>query len=93
MRCCGGVGKQNQNDRKNISSHGRILLVEEDYTYPSESINNEELIFKATQPYSRYSYIKDAVDEVIEKILDKDGDVEFVNKRMVEKHGNIALLL
>ncbi len=72
---------------------GRILLVEEDYTYPSESINNEQLIFKATQPYSRYSYIKDAVDEVIEKILDKDGDVEFVNKRMVEKHGNIALLL
>jgi len=71
---------------------GRILLVEEDYAYPSENRNNEEIIFKATQPYSRYSYIKDAVDEVIEKILDRDGDVEFVSKRMMEKHDHIALV-
>jgi len=72
--------------------NSRILLVEEDYAYPSENRNNEELIFKATQPYSRYSYIKDAVDEVIEKILDRDGDVEFVSKRMIEKHDHIALV-
>lgn len=73
--------------------NSRILLVEEGYGYPSENRNNEEIIFKATQPYSRYSYVKDAVDEVIEKILDRDGDVEFVNKRMIEKHDHIALLV
>lgn len=70
----------------------RILLVEEGYEYPSANADSEEIIYKATQPYSRYSYIKNAVDEVIEKILDRDGDVEFVSKKMMEKHNHIALL-
>jgi len=72
--------------------NSRVLLVEEGFEYPSESADSEEIIYKATQPYSRYSYIKNAVDEVIEKILDKDGDVEFVSKKMLEKHNHIALL-
>ncbi len=75
-----------------VDRSSRLLLVEKDYQYPSQSTDNEEIIFKATQPYSRYSYIKDAVDEVIEKILDRDGDVEFVSKRMMEKHNHIALI-
>ena len=72
--------------------NGRLLLVEEGFEYPSETADSEEIIYKATKPYSRYSYIRNAVDEVIERVLDNDGDVEFVSKSLLERYNHIALL-
>lgn len=76
-----------------IEHHCRILLIEENYEYPTIYTRSEEMIYKATQPYSRFSYLKDAVDEIIEKILDEGGDVEFVSEKIMGHYNHIALII
>ena len=60
--------------------------------YAAERGGTEEIIYKAIEPYNRFSYIKDAVDDVIEKVLENGGDVEFVDTGLLEDHHHIALL-
>jgi hypothetical protein len=47
---------------------------------------------KAEKPYSKFSYIKDAVDDVMEKVLETGGDVEFVDEGMLKDYDHIALV-
>ena len=70
-----------------------VLLIEENYEYPTTYTSSEEMIYKASQPYSRFSYLKDAVDEIIEKILDEGGDVEFVSEKIMGHYNHIALII
>ena len=49
-------------------------------------------IYMAIEPYNKFSYIKDAVDDVIEKILEAGGDVEFVEPGILESYNHIALI-
>ena len=72
--------------------HGRLLLVEKNYKYPSEYGSDTELIDSAIHPYGSSSYIKDAVDDIIEKVLEENGDVEFVDKDVLKDYGHIALI-
>jgi hypothetical protein len=67
-------------------------LVEKNYMYAAEHGSSEEIIYKAIEPYSKFSYIKDAVDDVIEKILENDGDVEFVDEGVLKDFNHIALV-
>ena len=68
----------------------RLLVVEKDFVYPAYfSKNNDE--------YNQYKagtgtpfYIKDLVDEVIEKVVKNGGDVEFVDE--LKNYDHIALL-
>jgi len=71
---------------------GRLLVVEKDYTFVAEHGSSEEIIYKALDPYSRFSYIKDAVDDVIEKVLENGGDVEFVDAGIMKDYHHIALI-
>lgn len=71
---------------------GRLLLVEKNYMYAAERGSTDEIIYKAIEPYNRFSYIKDAVDDVIEKVLENGGDVEFVDAGLLENHHHIVLL-
>ncbi len=73
--------------------HGRLLLVEKNYKYPSGYGSDKELIDSAIHPYNSSSYIKDAVDDIIEKVLEENGDVEFVDKDLLKDYGHIALIL
>jgi len=68
------------------------LLVEKDYMYIAEHGSTDEIIYKAIEPYNKFSYIKDAVDDVIEKVLQHGGDVEFVNKELLSGYDHIALI-
>ncbi len=72
--------------------HGRLLLVEKNYKYPSGYGSDTELIDSAIHPYSSSSYIKDAVDDIIEKVLEENGDVEFVDKEVLIGYDHIALI-
>jgi Bacterial archaeo-eukaryotic release factor family 3 len=59
---------------------GRLLVIEKNYMYAAQHGSEATVIYKAQQPYSKFSYIKDAVDDIIEKVLENGGDVEFVEE-------------
>ena len=71
---------------------GRLLLVEEDYHAPAlvdESGRHLTLMDDPTTPGA----IDDAVDDAIEAVLSRGGEVVFVDNGALEKHGRIALIL
>lgn len=75
-----------------MNKRGRLLLVEKNYMYAAERGGSDEIIYKALEPYNKFSYIKDAVDDVIEKVLENGGDVEFVDEGLLRDYKQIALI-
>lgn len=71
---------------------GRLLVVEKNYMYAAEQGDSKEVINKLSEPYNKFSYIKDAVDDVIEKVLENGGDVEFVDEGVLKDYSSIALI-
>lgn len=71
---------------------GRLLLVEKNYMYAAQNAGNKDEIEEAVEPYNKFSYIKDAVDDVIEKVLQEGGDVEFVDDGVLNQYNHIALI-
>lgn len=69
----------------------RLLIVEKDFMYPAEKTDQDD-IEELQPPYNRFSYLRDAVDDLMEKVLSGGGDVEFVNNDMLKDHGRIVLL-
>lgn len=60
----------------------RLLVVEKDFM----------LVDPNTHPTNNAFFIKDEVDDVMEKVLQNGGDVEFVDKDVLKEHGRIALI-
>jgi Bacterial archaeo-eukaryotic release factor family 3 len=78
--------------RQATNKNGKLLVVEKNFMYAAEQGSKEEIIYKAIEPYNKFSYIKDAVDDVIEKVLENGGDVEFVDDMILKDHHHIALV-
>ncbi len=78
--------------RDTIDHKGRLLIVEKDFMYPAQRGSDENLIYDIEPPYNRFSYIKDAVDDIMEKILTNGGDVEFVDHGVLKDYNHIALI-
>jgi len=78
--------------REAMSLKGRLLVVEKNYMYAAERGSSDEIIYKAIEPYNKFSYIKDAVDDVMEKVLENGGDVEFVDEGVLKDYHHIALV-
>ena len=70
----------------------KLLVVEKDFLYPSYLEINSDRISKAGSLSNNPFYIKDAVDDVIEKVLQNDGDAEFVDNNVLKDYGRIALI-
>jgi hypothetical protein len=71
---------------------GRLLLVEEDFHAPArvdDTGRHLQLVEDATEP----GVIDDAVDEIIEMVLSKQGQVVFVENGQLAQHQRIALIL
>lgn len=68
--------------------NGRLLIVEKNYMYPAERTSDEKYI---RQPETT-AYMKDAVDDVIEMVIQNGGEVRFVEKGMLEEYLNIVLI-
>jgi len=75
-----------------MNHKGRLLVVEKNYMYAAEHGSSDDVIYKLEDPYSRFSYIKDAVDDVMEKVLETGGDVEFVDEDLLKDYDHIALV-
>jgi hypothetical protein len=68
----------------------RLLVVEKDFVCPVHLGSNTDAIHK-TGPNNPF-YIKDAVDEIMEKVLQSGGNVEFVENDLLIDYGRIALI-
>jgi hypothetical protein len=72
---------------------GHLLVVEKDFMYAAQHAAKADQIYKPTEPINQLLYVKDAVDDVIEKVLLSGGDVEFVDNDVIKSYHHIALVL
>lgn len=72
--------------------NGRLLVVEKNYMYPACDQERHTPVIGGTGVYYPFSYIKDAVDDIIEKVLECGGDVEFVDSGILAGYDKIALI-
>jgi hypothetical protein len=71
---------------------GRLLLVEQDYHAPAR-IDESGLHLKKAHDANAPDVLDDAVDEVIKTVLEKQGQVVFVENGVLKQHQRIALTL
>lgn len=74
------------------NKNGRLLIVEKDFMFPAHYGTNANRIYAEDSSMQHPFYIKDAVDDVMEKILQNGGDVEFVENGVLKNYGKIALI-
>lgn len=71
---------------------GDLLLVEDDFHYPARLDESGKNIIP-TEDTTAPDVIDDAVDEIIEEVLNKKGKVVFLQNGQLSDHGRIALVL
>ena len=70
----------------------RLLLVERNFMYPARQGAEPGIIYNEETPTNYPFYIKDAVDDVIQKVLENGGDVEFTDDGLLKDYERIALI-
>lgn len=75
-----------------LQKRGRLLIVEKNFIYPAQHSDIPEVIFKKEEIVENAFYIKDAVDDIIEKVVSSGGDVEFVDEGILKDYNKIVLL-
>jgi hypothetical protein len=75
-----------------VERKGRLLVVEKDFVYPAELSGTTEAIQPRDETLQHPFYIRDAVDDIIEKVLSTGGDVEFVEPGVLSEYQKIALI-
>jgi hypothetical protein len=71
---------------------GRILVVEKGYRFEAEHSDSIANIRGIDKENPTPFYIKDAVDDIIEKVLLSGGSIEFVDDGMLKEYNHIALV-
>ena len=75
-----------------VHKKGQLLVVEKNYMYAAQKGAFADQIEKLEEPYNKAFYIKDAVDDIIEKVLENGGDVEFVKEGLLSQHEKIVMI-
>lgn len=68
--------------------NARLLMVEKNYEVLAQQ-GPDQQDFSNSNSF----YIKDTVDDIIEKVLENGGDVEFVDDGLLKRYDHIALIL
>jgi len=71
---------------------GMMLLVEKDYTRMSY-LRDGDPVLHLFPPKGKYTIVPDAVDEIIETVIEKGGNVTFTEEGKLKSFNEIALLL
>ena len=71
---------------------GRLLIVEKNYLVAASHGDEPDKIVPLESSTSSSFFIKDAVDDIIEKVLENSGDVEFVDEGLLRDYNRIALI-
>ena len=74
-----------------MNEKGKLLVVEKNYMYAAQHGHSKDVIYNVTDDKNSF-YIKDAVDDIIEAVLEKGGDIDFVEKGLLKKYQHIALI-
>ena len=77
---------------KAMSHRGRLLVIEKNFQHTANIASVDQLIFKAIEPYNKFSYINNPIDEIMEKVFENGGDVEFVEDGFLNDYQGIALI-
>ena len=80
------VWKEAQNNKS------RLLVVEKGFKYTGLPVVEDAYLYPGKEHYPKFSYIKDEVDEVIEKVLENGGDVALVDSDLPATYQHIALI-
>lgn len=72
--------------------NGSLLVVEKGFVYPARKAPEPGSIYREHSRENNPFYIKDAVDDVMEKVLAGGGDVEFVEDGVLKEYDHIALV-
>jgi hypothetical protein len=72
--------------------NGRLLIVEKDFLYPARKNDHPRAIYEEDPDSNDPFFVKDRVDEVMGKILENGGDVEFIDNGLLEHCEHIALI-
>jgi hypothetical protein len=70
---------------------GLWLLVEKEYTRPTYLRDGDPTLYMRP-PKGKYTLVPDAVDDIIEVVLEKGGKVMFTEENKLRKFDSIALL-
>lgn len=76
---------------KAIQNKGKLLILEKKYLIPKAGIRTESFNKKDYLTGNPF-YIQDEVDEIIEKVFENGGDVEFVEENVLKDYKQIALI-
>jgi len=71
---------------------GRLLVVERNFMVAARFTEKNDSIELAKKPFERRPDTMDIVDDVIERVLENGGDVEFVDKDQLKAYNQIALV-
>lgn len=72
--------------------NSRLLVVEREFIMAAEHGAEPGIIYPREQVSMNSFHIKDAVDDIIERVLLSGGDVEFVENGSLRKYEHIALI-
>jgi hypothetical protein len=74
------------------SGKGKLLVIENDFIAATEQTKGKERNIRQAASFGNRFYIHDAVDDVIEKVLENGGEVEFVEAGVLNNYGHIVLV-
>jgi hypothetical protein len=72
---------------------GMLLLVEKDFAKPGFVKRDDHYNLLLTPPVENHNIIGDAVEAIMETVLEKNGKISFVDNGTLTNHDQIALLL
>ncbi|MDR3694927.1 hypothetical protein [Mucilaginibacter sp.] len=75
-----------------VGQNGRLLVVEKNFRYAAQHGATQAIIDELVEPFDKFPYIRDAVDDIIEKVLQNGGDIEFVDQDILKDYDHIALV-
>ncbi|MGN6490960.1 MAG: baeRF3 domain-containing protein [Agriterribacter sp.] len=73
------------------SGNGKLLVMERNY-FTYNAYQDELRRVSKLQHYIRFSYIHDALDAIVEKVIEDGGDIELVDDGMLQDYDGIALV-
>jgi hypothetical protein len=74
------------------AGRGMKLLVEKDFKKPGFVENGDGYLLHLMPPKTPHKTLSDAVDDLIEMVLDKNGEIVLVDNDALKNHQHIALI-